>query len=499
MTAALASSASVPAGRDRFSFATWLFLRALALVYLVAFVSAWTQLAGLIGPNGLMPAQRFFDAIHQQYGPAAYLELPSLCWAFGGGKFLSVLCGAGVVVSLLLFAGVMPAVCLFTLWAGYLSLCCAGQIFFGYQWDALLLETTLVAIYLAPWAVLPLWRRSDPPRIARWMLWWLLFRLMFLSGLVKLTSGDLTWRNLTALTFHYETQPLPTPLAWYVHQWPAWWHKTSCVILFAIELVAPFLICAPRVWRHTAALTMAGLMVLIALTGNYTYFNFLTIALCLLCLDDAWWSRALRRALEPAREAVRAVPAGPLGAFAMLVLAITTLMTLATATRSVTLFRAAVAVEHVVGPFRSFNTYGLFAMMTNPRPELVIEGSDDGHTWVPYELPDKPGALTRRPTWVAPFQPRLDWQLWFAALEQPEQNQWVLGLCEALLKGNPDVLALFAKNPFPDHPPHTVRVVRYEYHFTDAETRRRTGEWWRRTPVDFYVQPAALPSTPAAP
>ena len=486
---------------NRFVIASWLFLRALAVIHLIAFVSAWTQLSGLVGPHGLLPAQDFFNAVHEQLGAGAYHALPSLCWIFGAGKFLPVLCATGVVLSLLLFVGIAPALCLCALWACYLSLCGAGQVFFNYQWDALLLETTLLAVFLAPWSLLPLWRAAEPPRLARWLLWWLLFRLMFLSGVVKLTSGDPTWRNLTALTFHFETQPLPTPLAWFAHQLPAWFLRASCVGMFVIELAAPFLLFAPRAFRHRAALLTIALMALIALTGNYTFFNFLTVALCLLCLDDAWWHRfatllrvsGLCHVLRDKRpDSVGDSRTWPRRVLASFAFAFTGLMALPALTHTVVLPELLRPLSAVVGPFRSFNNYGLFAVMTNPRPELIVEGSDDGRDWRAYEFTDKPGALTRAPTWVAPFQPRLDWQLWFASLESPAQNRWVLSLCEHLLRGTPEVLGLLATNPFPQTPPKLVRVVRYEYHFTDSATRARAGEWWRRTPLDFYVQPASL-------
>ncbi len=498
MTTAESVSSSPPDRSGGFAIATWVFLRGLGLIYLVAFVSAWTQLAGLIGPHGLLPAPEFFNEVHEQLGSHAYLQLPSLTWIFGAGKFLPVLCALGVTFSLLLFAGVAPAFCLAVLWAGYLTLCGAGQIFFNFQWDALLLETTLLAIWIAPWSLLPLWRRHDPPPLARRLLWWLLFRLMFLSGAVKLTSGDPTWRNLTSLTFHYETQPLPTPFAWFVHQLPAWFQRASCAGVFVIELIAPFCLFGPRALRQRAALLIATLMVLIALTGNYTFFNLLTLALCALCLDDAWWMRATCNVLRyipksgAEREKLPRWQLWPLRVFAAFTFSFTALISIPSLIRTSPLGESLAPLESTLAPLRSFNTYGLFAVMTNPRPELIFEGSDDGRDWRAYEFPDKPGDLSRAPTWVAPFQPRLDWQLWFAALESPAQNQWVLSLCEHLLHGAPEVLGLLAKNPFPAKPPRYVRVVRFEYHFTDAATRARTGQWWRRTPLDFYVEPASL-------
>lgn len=481
-----------------FGFSAWLFLRLLALVHLAAFASFWVQLEGLIGPGGLLPATRYFDAVREQAGStaAAFSQLPSLCWIFGTETFPHVLCAVGVVLALLLFAGIAPVPCLALLWAAYLSLNYAGQIFFHFQWDALLLETTLLALVLAPWRWLPLWQPHEPPRIALWLLRWLLFRLMFFAGYVKLASGDPTWRDLSALTFHYETQPLPTPLGWWAHQLPDTWHRASTAGMFAIELVAPFFLFGPRALRHNAAFLLAALMVAIAFTGNYTFFNLLALALCLLCFDDAAFSRFGLRAWAdrwPRLLSSMGRPAvPPPGVARVAALALAVFVLPYTALQCVRAHNLLAPAARYVAPFRSLNTYGLFAVMTRPRHELVFEGSRDGRTWEAYEFPHKPGALDRRPTWVAPHQPRLDWQLWFAALGSPAQNPWVLAVCEHLLRGTPDVLALFGRNPFPAAPPPLVRVVRYEYRFTDPATRAASGHWWSRTPVDFYVQPASL-------
>ncbi len=480
-----------------FALSTWLFLRVLAVIHALAFASAWVQLPGLIGPSGILPAQPFFEAVVRQLGAhEARDQLPSLCWFIGASPVaLNALCAAGLSLSALLFAGIAPAPALLGLWACYLSLCGAGQVFFNFQWDALLLETTLLAIPLAPFSLLPLWRKPfhEPPRIARLLLVWLLFRLMFLSGAVKLLSGDLTWRDLTALTFHYETQPLPTPLAYWAHQLPAWFHRATCTGMFTLELLIPFFFFAPRPLRHRAALLTVALMLLIALTGNYTYFNFLTAALCLLCLDDTGLARLFPfLKTSPAPRILPRWHLWPVRAFATFVFLFTALQLVPALFRGTKLPRAFDAVAATLAPYRSLNTYGLFAVMTNPRPELILEGSDDARTWLPYEFPHKPGALDRPPTWVAPHQPRLDWQLWFAALAPPAHNRWMLSLAEHLLRGTPEVLALLEQNPFPQKPPRHLRIIRYEYHFTDDATRTRTGEIWRRTPLDFYLAPASL-------
>jgi lipase maturation factor 1 len=486
------------------SFATGarLFVCVLAITHAVAFASIWIQADGLIGPAGILPAGEYFSLVRDQLGRHAWFDVPSLCWIFGAGAFVKVLCAVGIGLSVLLFLGYAPALCLALLWGSYLSLVSAGQVFFDFQWDLLLLESTLLGIFIVPWTLRPTQARYDPPKLARYLVWWLIFRLMFLSGVVKLTSGDVTWRHLTALTFHYETQPLPSPVAWYMHQLPVWFQEASCVVMFVIELGAPLLLLAPRRLRHWAATALIALQVVIAATGNYAYFNLLSIGLCLTCLDDEWWinrhwgvpqapAASIRFGNNPRRFKATAVRW-----FAAISVGVTFFETVASLSPGSANSPIVRAVEEAVGPLQSFNTYGLFRVMTIERPELIIEGSDDGRDWLEYALPYKPGDLGRRPSWVAPYQPRLDWQLWFAALAPPDSQPWVGRLCELLLKGDPGVLGLFYRNPFPSHPPHYMRVVRYRYEFTDRGERTRTGNWWHRTPLDFYISPVALSSDP---
>jgi hypothetical protein len=479
------------------SFATGarLFVCIVALAHAVSFASVWAQADGLIGPAGILPAGQFLSAARGQLGRQAWFEVPSLCWIFGAGASVKWLCAAGIAFSGAVIAGYAPALFLALAWVCALSVMSVGQIFFDFQWDALLMECTLVAIFLVPWTLRPARAPYDPPRLARYLAWWLLFRLMFLSGAVKLTSGDPTWRHLTALTFHYQTQPLPTPVAWYAQKLPPWFQAASCAVLFIIELGAPFLIPAPRRLRHAAALAFIILQVLIALTGNYAFFNLLAVGLCLPCLDDAWWRSRHWGSAQPEPWVGRArVKGSILRWFAALSVGITFFEAMAALSPGAAGSPIVRAVADAVGPTRSFNDYGLFAVMTVERPELIIEGSDDGHDWREYALPYKPGELSRRPSWVAPYQPRLDWQLWFAALEPPDSNPWVGRVCELLLRGDQAVLGLFSHNPFPGHPPHFVRVVRYRYEFTDAAERARAGNWWRRTPIDFYIPAVSLPS-----
>jgi hypothetical protein len=264
--------------------------------------------------------------------------------------------------------------------------------------------------------------------------------------------------------------------------------------MFAVELLAPFCILGPRTVRHASAITMVALQVVIAATGNYAFFNLLSAGLCLTCLDDGWWGRIMPGVGEaPAGTPEQRAKPLLLRWFAALSVGITFFMAVAVSYPGAARSPLVRVVAEAIDPLRSFNTYGLFAVMTVERPELVIEGSNDGTDWREYDLPFKPVSVARPPFWIAPYQPRLDWQLWFAALGSPEDNLWVEGLCDRLLMGDRAVLGLFSGNPFPGRPPRHVRVVRYIYEFTDPAERARTGNWWRRTPIDFYIQPMSLP------
>lgn len=472
------------AARQPFALAQHIGLRALGLVYLVAFVSFWVQAEGLIGTRGILPFAAWLEGIRPQVALLGYDRLPTLLWWWPDDTGLHVLCAAGTVCALALMAGLLPALTTWLLWAFYLSLTIVGQTFMGFQWENLLLEGGLLAALAAPWRRRLRWKHDPaPPRFAVFLLHALVFKLMFLSGWVKLASRDTAWHDLTALTYHYWTQPIPSWTAWYAHQLPLVLHKACCLVMFIIELGLPFLIFMPRRLRHLAAAGFVGLMVLIAATGNFAYFNLLTVVLCLWLWDDRAWSRR-RDPPVPSRASRwhRAVVAVA-GALILVVSA----STLTQVLRWRVAWPAWVAAwQEQLAPLRSVNAYGLFAVMTKTRPELVIEGSQDGQTWQAYELPWKPGDPVRPPRFVAPHQPRLDWQLWFAALGELEGNPWVYNLLARLLEGAPEVLALMDHNPFPDRPPRYIRVVRYQYTFSRPDQRRDRGAWWQRKPQDVY-------------
>jgi len=499
----------------------------LGLTYLLAFWSLHTQVLGLIGHDGILPAAQYMERARQfvateQIGVDRFRLLPTLCWLSAGDQFLRALCLAGVALAGLLIAGIAPAVVVPLLWIDYLSLTVVAREFFSYQWDALLLEAGFLAIVVTPLVFRERVRSPvDPPRLGVWLMWWLVFRLIFGSGLVKLASGDLAWRNLTALSFHYETQPIPTPLAWYVHQLPMWFDRGSTLAVLAVELFAPFFIFGPRRPRHLAAGLFVGLQAVIALTGNYAFFNLLTASLCLFLLDDALLGAGhlidVRRVRLPfgrpqGRQADRHGPAlrepqgspepgrraaeaghyvrGARLAMAIAVAAITVpVSALALTARvgvGVPLVPLVAPMADLIAPLRSVNAYGLFAVMTTTRPEIIVEGSDDGVEWKAYEFAYKPGDLRRRPPWVAPHQPRLDWQMWFAALGRYDDEPWFDNFCRRLLAASPDVLRLLASDPFGGRPPRFVRATLYRYRFSDWTTGRAQSVWWTRERLGDY-------------
>src|SRR5438552_395039 len=470
------------------------FLRALGIIYLIAFVSLWSQVDGLVGRSGISPINQFLPAVHEQLGRQAYSLLPTLCWFNSTNTFLHFLCGGGVAFSLLLVLGIAPAICLAALFIFYLSLTSAGQTFLSFQWDILLLETGFLSIFLAPWQ---LWQKrgQEPPvsRAALFLLKLLLFKLTVMSGVVKLTSGDDCWWNLTALDYHYWSQPLPTMFGWWADQSPEWFKHFSVAFCLIVEIIVPFLIWAPRRLRVIAAGLMIFLQVVIAITVNYCFFNLLTIALCLLLIDDG--VAASLRDERTFRTAKRLQDR--LSIYSATVVIVVTLpinaWLLFNAFRPDAQWprRLAFAYEHLE-PFRIVNGYGLFRVMTKDRREIVIEGSADGIDWLPYEFKWKPGNLKRAPGWCAPHQPRLDWQMWFAALGTVQQNPWFIRLAICLLEGKRDVTQLFAHDPFPNRPPRYVRAILYRYRFTTANEHGQTGAWWRRQELGEYLPTVSL-------
>ncbi len=486
------------AADNNFSLAQWLFLRLLGLVYLFAFVSLAAQVKGLIGQDGILPAQSYLEQLRAYMGQSAYWLCPTLTWFSASDAFLQTLAIAGAVIALMVVCGATSTPFLALLYILYLSLTAVGRVFLQFQWDSLLLECGFLAILLAPWGWLPPgWQRwktdgqTGPIKVVIWLERWLLFRVMFFSGLVKLSSGDESYRNLTALTYHWFTQPLPTPIAWYLAQLPLWFQKVSELAMFLAELLVPLLIFCPGRLRIVGALLIAGFQTLIALTGNYCFFNLLTAGLCLFLVDDAALSRLfLLRRLKAKFTVVDGTP----GRWRTRLLSCVGCSVFLLSVSNLTPVALPIldSVARGLSPFCIANSYGVFAVMTTRRHEIVLEGSGDGKVWREYSFKYKPGGLKRELPWVAPHQPRLDWQMWFAALGSAEDNHWFGNFIYRVLQGAPEVLALLESNPFPDRPPKLVRAVIYDYHFSDWTKRKSDGDVWQRKYVGIYFPACSL-------
>ena len=465
------------------------FLRALGFIYLIAFVSLWVQEDGLFGSTGISPLNQFLPAVHEELGREAYLLLPTLCWFNSSNTFLHFLCGGGVAFSLLLVFGIAPAISLTALFVFYLSLTIAGQTFLSFQWDILLLETGFLSIFLVPWRLWP--KRGEElstPRAALFLLKLLLLKLMLMSGVVKLTSGDDSWWHLTALDYHYWSQPLPTVFGWWADQGPEWFKHFSVAFCLVVEIIVPFFIWAPRRPRLIAAGLMIFLQLVIALTGNYCFFNLLTIALCLLLIDDGVAASLCdARTFRTARRLQDRLSIYGAMILIVITLPINAWLIFAAFKPDAQWPRSLATVYGYLESFRIVNGYGLFRVMTKDRREIVIEGSADGIDWLPYEFKWKPGDVMRVPGWCAPHQPRLDWQMWFAALGSPRDRIWFQNLVLRLLQGKIEVTRLFARNPFPRNPPSYVRALVYRYRFTTLIEHRQSGAWWKRQELGEYL------------
>ncbi|HLY37040.1 MAG TPA: lipase maturation factor family protein [Candidatus Binatia bacterium] len=423
------------------------------------------QLDVLVGRNGLLPAHDYLRA------PRGFWTAPTIFWLDHRDGTLHAAAIVGAILSCGLLLNVAPRWCLVALWALYLSFVTIGQDFLSFQWDNLLLESALFALFIVPGGLRP--RRAPPPsRLGVFVMLWLVFRLNFESGLAKLLWGDPTWRDLTAMVSYYETAPIPTWIAWWAHQMPVWAHRATAGFVYVTELGLPLLIWGSPQARLVAFIGMEAMQVGVALTANYGFFNYLSAALLLFLLDD----RQLGR--EPsAVEVPRARAGHVVVAAAVVALTVVSFLPVVPAARA--LDRAVFPVYRAIAPFRSLNAYHLFAHMTLVRREPVIEGSADGVTWLPYELRYEPGDVDRPPPFVAPHQPRVDFQAWFLLLG-PRGAPWFDSLLHRLVTAPETVAGLFARDPFPTTPPRFVRVAVYRYRFTDTATRRATGAWWSR-------------------
>ena len=461
-----------------------IFVRGMGLAYLAAFASLAVQVGGLIGSRGIAPMAEFLARVGPPLGAGRLWRVPTVFWLDSSDQGLHALAWGGVTLTGLVVAGVLTGECLALLWVAYLSFVSVGRPFLGYQWDALMLEAGLLAVLMAPWGLRLDRARRGPSWVAIGLVRWLLFRLMFLAGVVKLTGGDPTWAGWEALRYHYETQPIPTWTSWYMHQSAPWFQKVGVGFLFWAELIAPFGAFGPRHVRLLGFASLVLLQALIAATGNYGFFNLLSVVLCLTLIEDRDWGRKPvdQVGLDPRPRWRRAA----LAVAAAAIVAVTTMEGLDRVGVTVAYPAPLERLRTAVAPLQSLNSYGLFAVMTTERPEIELEGSDDGEHWRVYPFRWKPGAVDRAPRFALIHLPRLDWQMWFAALGGDCRTQpWFLAFEDRLLEGSPEVLGLLAADPFAGHPPRFLRARLFRYRFT----HRGDPAWWRRDDAGWFCPP----------
>jgi lipase maturation factor 1 len=492
--------------------ARWLFLRALGLIYFSAYFALLFQVRGLIGTQGILPAADYLRAV-RTLGALRFWYAPTLLWFSSGDRMLMALCWAGLIASLVLVANIWPRAMLLVCFLCFLSFVSAAQDFSGYQSDGMLLEACFLSLFLAPSGIFPGFGAKQPPaRAVIFLLLWEWFRIYFESGLVKLLSGDPTWRNLTAMYEYYQNGPLPTWIGWYLQHLPHWFHTATAATTLAMELVLVWIALLPRPWKIACFFIVTAWQVGVIASANYAFLNYLVLILAVLLLDDAFllhfipsrWRNSMEREALPASAGKFGEPDNPsdeaktlaeansftalrsgLLAFAL------TWIFYATAVPLVQMFwrEAPLPTKPVVvlEPFRIANQYGLFAVMTPHRYEIEFQGSNDGEHWIAYPFRYKPQELNQRPRIYAPYQPRFDWNLWFASLGRWQQNPIVPRTEELLLENDPSVLGLFAGNPFPSEPPHVVRAVLWQYWFSTLEEKRSEGLWWQREFLGTYA------------
>ena len=478
----------------------WIFLRALAAIYFSAFYSLLFQIKGLIGPEGILPAQHFLAAVADSLGAPGYWYAPSLYWISASSNMLMTVTSIGLASSVAAFFNLWPRMSFFVCFVCFLSFVTTASVFSGYQSDGMLLEAGFLSLFFAPRGLMPGWGAQSPPsRASLFLLQWEWFRIYFESGMVKLLSGDPEWRHFTALDEYYQNGPLPTWIGWYMQHLPHWFHAATTGATLVMELGLVFMLFFPRRVRLICFCIVTPWQIGVTFTANYTFLNYLVLSLGFLLLDD----RALMqfaptrfRLPGPVREPEFSVTEGlhrHLRALGLAVSAV--LLTWVAYDTAVELIAIPLGgVSPVFGlpvrlldPFRIANQYGLFAVMTRGRYEIEFQGSDDAHQWVAYPFRYKPQALNEPPGVYAPYQPRFDWNLWFASLGDWQQNDIVPLTEERLLVNDPDVLALFKSNPFPETPPRYVRAVLWQYWFTTVAGKRQTGNWWRRSLIGLYA------------
>jgi hypothetical protein len=486
----------------------WIFLRALGVIYFSAFYSLLFQIRGMLGPDGILPAGDYLQAVASAVHGYSWWYAPSLFWFGSSDRALMAVTVVGLIASILVVFNLWPRAALLVAFICFLSFVVTARDFSSYQSDGMLLEAGFISLFFAPPGLRPGLARAHPAsRASLFLLRWEVFRIYFESGVAKMASHDLSWRNFTAMDDYYQNAPLPTWIGWYVGHFPHWFHASAVFYTLAIELVLCWLIFLPRRFRIAFFFIVFPFESSIILTGNYAFLNYIVFCLGFLFLDDrfiewvapqrirTWVDRegptaaVSEAAPESARQPWRHILQPVRWTIAGICLAF---VLYATAAELAWMLVPSLPLPQrpveALEPFRIANQYGLFAVMTHARYEIEFQGSaDGGKTWTPYEFRYKPQDLHKPPGIYAPYQPRFEWNLWFASLGAWPEYRFVVWTEERLLTASPDVLALFARNPFPGAKPLQIRAVIYQYWFTDMKTKRATGMWWRRDLLGDYA------------
>jgi hypothetical protein len=474
----------------------FVFLRFLGLVYTVAFLIVLFQWEPLLGSRGLLPAHHFLADAGRAWGhgAGAFLRLPTLFWLGASDGAFRLAAGLGLGLSLALLLGFANVPSLAALWLLYMSFVHVGQIFYGYGWEILLLETGFLAIFLVPlWRPWPFPRDTLPSPVVIVLLRWLIFRVMLGAGLIKL-RGDPCWRDLTCMVFHYETQPNPNPLSWYFHQLPVWFHKLEVLFNHFVEVVAPFFVFGPRKARLVAGGLIVLFQAILILSGNLSFLNWLTLTIAFACLDDGVLRRLFPGGFRE-RLATAVMGAEETRARRLTSYALAAVVALLSVNPVANLVSPGQIMNTSFEPFNLVNTYGAFGTIGRERYEIVLEGTADDSRkpdarWVEYEFKCKPGDPARRPCWISPYHYRLDWQMWFLAMPGAPMDGWFVYLVAKVLEGDRRVRGLLAPGVFEERPPRGIRARYYRYQMTRAG--EHGGAYWKRTLSGEYLPPLAL-------
>lgn len=464
---------------NSYTIAAILLPRLLGLIYFFAISPFLFQILSLIGKNGILPAKHYLDYFRLYLSsPKRYLTLPTLFWINSSNRALMGVTILGTMLSLFLMFGYYPSLLLALLFIIYLSIVTVGQDFLSFGWESFLLEITFYTFWLS---------LTEIPNVMLWIcLNFLLFRFHVQAGASKLQSYDSSWLDLTALAFHYQTQPLPNKWAWYVHKWPLFFHKASTLFMFFVELVVPIGLFLNDDIRAAVGVAFIGLQLIIYLTGNFSYLNHLTIAFSIIAFSN-FYLGFFGEIVPPSHSHWLLNP------FLTVIGSLFIILQLMRFWQHFYPFKPTLAKYLYWFSFvHLVNRYGLFAIMTKERIEIIVEGSEDGENWKEYLFPYKPSEMTRSPRRVSPYQPRLDWQMWFLPFENFESENWFQQFLYHLLKGTPDVLKLIRYNPFQNQPPKYIRALMYDYTFSTAKQKKEWGWWWQRKLLGLYTPVMAL-------